>query len=279
MTTAPAPLVDLGRYWTKEGGVMLGIVGNAAHTSGYHLGRDRIYDGAGPGLGAADYSVQLNRDKLGLTNAAAAIDLGKLDGSLVELRRFSRWLVSEATHKRAAYRDVREIIYSPDGKVVQRWSGVDNKIHSGAGNGDSSHLTHTHISFYRDSEHRPKVQLFAPYFAPLEEIDDMPPLTAYLAGYTAGVKATANVRTAPHLSAPIVRVVAAGGESWPAVVGWTRGDVDPDGGSDQWLVRWFGDRWEYTAKSNVTDGPSSPTAPLEARIKRKDALASEIIAT
>jgi hypothetical protein len=66
------------------------------------------------------------------------------------------------------------------------------------------------------------------------------------------------------------------------VTGWTKGDVDPDGGSDQWLVRWSGGRWEYTAKSNVTAGPAAPViavpvpdctaaiaaavAPLNARI-------------
>lgn len=166
MTTNPQTLRDLAAYWVAHGGVTLGVVGNAAHTSGYHLGRDRIYDGAGPGLGDADYSVRLARDKAGLTNAASAIDLGKLNGSLANLRAFSRDLVARCMASAAARRDVREIIYSPDGVKVQRYSGVDNLIHTGPGNGDTSHLTHTHISWYRDSEGRDKRPLFAPYFAP-----------------------------------------------------------------------------------------------------------------
>ena len=45
-----------------------------------------------------------------------------------------------------------------------RYSGVDGEIHAGEGNGDESHITHTHISYFRDSEARDKVPLFAPYF-------------------------------------------------------------------------------------------------------------------
>jgi hypothetical protein len=257
MTYAPAPLAELAAYWTAQGGVSLGIVGNAAHTAGYHLGRDRIYDGSGPGLGDSDYSVKLARDRAGLTNAASAIDLGKLDGSLGELRAFSRWLVKHCTESAAARHDVREIIYSPDGVKVQRWSGVDNAIHSGAGNGDDSHLTHTHISFYRDSEHRSKVELFAPYFA---EDAPMPTLTSYIPGQVATIKPTANIRTAPKLSATIIRVVDATPDEW-IVTGWVKGDTDPDGGSDQWLTRWASGRWEYTAKSNVSAGPAVPVPP------------------
>ena len=164
MTTNPQTLRDLGAYWVAQGGVNLGVVGNAAHTSGYHLGRDRIYDGTGPGLGDADYSVKLARDKAGLTNAASAIDLGKLNGSLTNLRAFSRDLVARCMANAATRRDVREIIYSPDGVKVQRYSGIDNLIHTGPGNGDSSHTGHTHISWLRDSEGRDKRPVFAPYF-------------------------------------------------------------------------------------------------------------------
>ena len=61
--------------------------------------------------------------------------------------------------------DVREIIYSPDGQRVLRWDrerGASSMPRPGEA--DASHLTHTHVSFYRDSEHRDKVPLFAPYF-------------------------------------------------------------------------------------------------------------------
>jgi len=163
MTSAPASLTALGKFWTDHGGVNLGIVGNKAHVKGYHLGRDRIY-AIPPGVGSLDYSVQIQRDRSGLTNAASAIDLGKLNGSYTQLQAFSRWLVIQCTNHEPGWTDVREIIYSPNGDTVQRWSGEDGHIHTGPGNGDSSHRSHTHISYYRDSQGRSKLPLFAPYF-------------------------------------------------------------------------------------------------------------------
>ncbi|WP_037684611.1 hypothetical protein, partial [Streptomyces griseus] len=43
-------------------------------------------------------------------------------------------------------RDIREIIYSPDGQTVKRWDRLGKRS-----TGDSSHLWHTHFSFFRDS--------------------------------------------------------------------------------------------------------------------------------
>lgn len=170
MTYEPKTLTELEAFWTSHGGTPLGIVGDARHVVGYHCGRDRIY---GPnGLGDRDYSVQLERDKRGLTDGAAAIDLGKLDGTLEALRMFSSWLVATLTSSPAARADYREVIYSPDGVRVQRYSAIDNQIHTGAGNGDDSHLTHTHVSFLRDAEDRDKVAVWRPYF----EDPDMPGL-------------------------------------------------------------------------------------------------------
>ena len=164
MSHAPESLEQLGRYWSRQGGRMLGIVGNTAHTVGYHLGRDRIYDAGGPGLGDQDYSVQRPRDKEGLTNAASAIDLGRIDGELRKLQRFSRWLVEQCLLKKPGTQDIREVIYSPDGQLVLRFSQPDDAIYTGPGNGDSGHRTHTHISYFRDSEDRDKVAVFRPYF-------------------------------------------------------------------------------------------------------------------
>lgn len=164
MTFAPAPLVALGRFLTDHGVVNLGIVGDARHTTGYHLGRDRIYDGSGPGIGDADYSVRHPRDRAGLSNAAAAIDVGVGQGSLVELQAFSRWLVGRCQAGAPGSVDVREIIYSPDGLTVQRWDGVDGYVHTGPGNGDSSHTRHTHLDWFRDSQDRDKLALVRPYF-------------------------------------------------------------------------------------------------------------------
>jgi hypothetical protein len=162
VTFAPQMLKDLATYWSYHGGVNLGIVGDTAHlTKGtsYHLGADDLIAGA--------YSATLPRDKAGLSNAASAIDLGKLNGTLRGLQDFSVWLVAATRSEPTKYRDVREIIYSPDGKVVKRW---DNNLMAlrdggdGTGQGDNSHLTHTHISWFRDSEARDKRSLFSPFF-------------------------------------------------------------------------------------------------------------------
>ena len=172
MTYSPATLRLLGAYWTEHGGVNLGIVGDTNHTAGYHLGRDRIYSPSGQG--DADYSVKHPRDKAGLSDAAAGIDLGRVNGSLTGLQHFSRWLVRQCQNGADGSRDVREVIYSPDGSQVQRWSGIDGGIHTGPGNGDLSHLSHTHISYFRDSEDRDKVALFAPYWEDEDVVDWYP---------------------------------------------------------------------------------------------------------
>ena len=168
MSFAPKSISDLAAYWVGQGGVNLGIVGNAAHTTGYHIGKDRIYDGAsGPGLGDKDYSVQLARDKAGLTNAAAALDLGKLNGGYTDLRAFSVWLVDQCKARATGTDQVREVIYSPDGTHVKRWDNHTRTLYNGGdgtGQGDNSHLTHTHISFYRDTQSQSKISLFTPYF-------------------------------------------------------------------------------------------------------------------
>ena len=172
MTYAPDTLQRLSTYWQQNGGIALGIVGDINHSTGYHLGKDRIY---GPnGARDDDYSVKHPRDKAGLTNAAAAVDLGKLDGTYTGLQEFSRWLVSECQHDAPGSTDIREIIYSPDGSRVERYSGIDGAIHSGGNNGDSSHRFHTHISYFRDSEKREKIALFSGYF---EASMDLPPIT------------------------------------------------------------------------------------------------------
>jgi hypothetical protein len=164
VTYAPKTIAALGSLWARHGGSNLGITGNAAHTYGYHIGRDRIYRAGG--RGDADYSVQHPRDKAGLTNAAAALDLGHADKA--ELRKFSKWLVARCLAKAPGTEDVREVIYSPDGKTVRRYEASVGKTYlggNGTGQGDDTHLWHTHISFYRDSEARSKTGIFAPYWA------------------------------------------------------------------------------------------------------------------
>jgi hypothetical protein len=159
MTFAPPTLLELAALWTGSGGVNLGIVGDQSHTAkgtSYHLGRDQLVAGA--------YSATLARDRAGLSNAASAIDLGKRYGTLAGLQAFSVELVAAIRAEPAKFRDIREVIYSPDGKVVRRW---DNELKAlrvggdGTGQGDDTHLFHTHISFYRDAEARDHTIAFA----------------------------------------------------------------------------------------------------------------------
>jgi len=160
VTYNPATLQALGRYWTGQGGVNLGVVGDVDHQNkgtSYHLGADKLAPTA--------YSARTARDRAGLTNAASAIDLGKLEGTLANLRAFSTWLVGQARANAPGTYDMREIIYTPDGKVVLRWDR--ERGHASAprpGEADASHLTHSHISWYRDAERRDHTTAFRPYF-------------------------------------------------------------------------------------------------------------------
>jgi hypothetical protein len=158
VTFAPKTLLD-ARTWIianmKVPAASVGIVGDAKHFGGYHCGKNRI-------LGN-DYSVvQSSRDRNGLSMAASAIDIGmftvKRNGKTVDLKHFSNWLVNECAKGAKDTLDIREVIYSPDGKTVKRWDRLKK-----SNTGDSSHLWHTHISYFRDSENRDKVSLFKRY--------------------------------------------------------------------------------------------------------------------
>lgn len=174
MTFNPSTLVALGSYWTAQGGRNLGVVGDTGHVAkgvSYHLGADQLAAGA--------YSRQTARDKAGLSNAASAIDLGRLDGSLVALRDFSKWLVARARMNATGTSDMREVIYSPDGKVVMRWDRERGYASAPKpGEADDTHLTHTHISWYRDAEKRDHTTAFRPYFDAAGG-DEMPAFKAF----------------------------------------------------------------------------------------------------
>jgi hypothetical protein len=162
MSSEPATLTALREFLkpvTRLKAVSLGIVGDKRHKRGYHLGKDRIF---GPdGEGDADYSVQTRRDKAGLTNKASAMDIGNFK----RLREMSKWIVREARANAPDTRDIREIIYSPDGDTVLRWDrtrGVTSRPREGEA--DNSHRTHTHISWFRNSQERDKTALFGRFF-------------------------------------------------------------------------------------------------------------------
>ncbi|MEU4776867.1 hypothetical protein [Micromonospora sp. NPDC023633] len=169
----------------------VGIVGDPAHRGGYHCGSDRVVSG--------DYSVvESSRDRTGLTEFASALDVGDFSisvrGKRHTLATFSMWLVAQCKAGADDTRDIREVIYSPDGQVVRRWDRLGRRS-----SGDSSHRWHTHISFHRDAikAGRDQTALFrrylihigvlsAPQTAPQE--DDMP-LTEADANTVWGAKA------------------------------------------------------------------------------------------
>lgn len=158
MTYAPARILEVRHFLAPLTGLpatSLGIVGDVAHAergTSYHLGRDQLTSDA--------YSRQTARDRAGLTNAASALDIGNFPG----LRALSLELVKACQRDAVGTRDIREIIYSPDGTIVLRWdrergfASQPQLMPSTALN--NSHRFHTHISWYRDSEKRDKVAVF-----------------------------------------------------------------------------------------------------------------------
>lgn len=149
----------------------VGIVGDSAHRGGYHCGSDRVVTN--------DYSVvESPRDRNGLTLDAAALDVGPFQvssgGRTHDLRSFSVWCVGQCAANVPDTRDIREIIYSPDGRVVRRWDRLGRRS-----TGDDSHLWHTHFSFFRDAikAGRDQTPLFRRYLSTigLIEGDDMTP--------------------------------------------------------------------------------------------------------
>lgn len=149
----------------------VGIVGDPAHRGGYHCGSDRVVTN--------DYSVvESPRDRAGLTLDAAALDVGQFEvrsgGRTHTMASFSVWCVAQCAANAADTRDIREIIYSPDGSTVKRWDRLGKRS-----TGDSSHRWHTHFSFFRDAikagrDQRPLFRRYLSSIGLLED-DDMTP--------------------------------------------------------------------------------------------------------
>ncbi|WP_247677323.1 hypothetical protein [Micromonospora sp. C41] len=189
-TTAPKSLLDVRRLLLEHlgdhglSGAAVGIVGDPAHRGGYHCGSDRVV--------SRDYSVvESARDRTGLAQWASALDVGTFSirsgGSTHNLRTFSTWMVRQCEANAPDTRDIREIIYSPDGRTVRRWDRLGKRT-----SGDSSHLYHTHFSFFRDSTKagRDLTPLFRRYLASIgliEQEDDMPTIKEIEAAVERGI--------------------------------------------------------------------------------------------
>jgi hypothetical protein len=179
LTVAPASLLAARQFYidtlAKAGfrinPLSVGIVGDDPHAqtgSSYHLGKSA--------LRADSYTiVESPRDRAGLSEAAAALDLGMftitVGGKRHDLRSFSLWLVAQCKANTADTADIREVIYSPDGVTVKRWDRLGKRS-----TGDASHLTHTHESWFRDSEARDKTAHLKRYFTEIGVLEDDVPL-------------------------------------------------------------------------------------------------------
>ncbi len=166
MSFAPQSLLDARAVFRAETSltpVELGIVGDAAHADGgdsYHLGKDQL-------RASASYSkTESSRDR-NPTDAASAMDIGYFavtrGGKTHTLRTFSAWLVGECEANTPDTLWIREVIYSPDGRTVKRWDRLGRRS-----SGDNSHLSHTHVSGFRDSEKADRAAIFRRYFATIK---------------------------------------------------------------------------------------------------------------
>ncbi|MEV6799091.1 hypothetical protein AB0M91_12210, partial [Micromonospora rifamycinica] len=104
---------------------------------------------------------------------ASGLDVGTFSvrsgGATHNLQSFSTWCVAQCQANTADSRDLREIIYTPDGKVVRRWDRLGKRS-----SGDDSHLWHTHFSFFRDSTKagRDQTPLFRRYLTSIGLLED-----------------------------------------------------------------------------------------------------------
>lgn len=110
-----------------------GIVGDSAHTYGYHRGRDFVSPG--------DYSAQYAQDLAGDGQAACGLDLTWADGG--SQFAVSQRLLDAAGDPRMAV--VREFYGSVDGAHVIGWDYTGGYPVTS----DDSHLWHIHLSIHR----------------------------------------------------------------------------------------------------------------------------------
>lgn len=160
MTYADPALVTARNYLIGRGvpGNSIGIVGDESHesTGGYHVGNDVL---ARIGKLHTDYSKRhTTKDQPG-SNAAMALDVGGMPGQW--LHNFTSWVIAQCRAGTADSRNIREVIgrRSPSGGVT-RYDALGILADSGS----IDHETHTHISYYRDSEGQDKTSLLRRFF-------------------------------------------------------------------------------------------------------------------
>lgn len=150
----------------------VGIVGDAAHAGegdSYHLGL--------PEQSTSGYSVRESERDRALSQYACALDVGSFTVTTpkgtYDLPHFSAWCVAQCKANAPDTRDIREVIYSLDGKNVRRWDRLGRRS-----TGDTSHRWHTHFSYFRDAikAGRDQTPLFRRYLTAIGLLeDDMTP--------------------------------------------------------------------------------------------------------
>jgi hypothetical protein len=151
MGTAPAAIMQLSttlqsRKDRPGSYTFLGIVGDAAHSFGYHLSNNDLI---GLGEGSTDYSLQLTRDKTGARatpNYASAWDLGFSDSDMVLV---TNRLLTAAVAKNPSLVGIREFCGTTDNVHTHPYD-LSNAQDGPLDSWDLSHLHHVHLSFYRD---------------------------------------------------------------------------------------------------------------------------------
>jgi len=89
------------------------------------------------------------------------------------------------------------------------------------------------------------------------------PITQYLPGYTANIKPSSNVRTAPHIAATKLRTTTV--KEPVLLIGTVKGDVDPGNGKDVWYMWWSptSKLYEFTALDNIVDLKAPATGVVD----------------
>ena len=119
---------------TVKSAQLSGIVGDSAHTYGYHRGRNYI--------SSSDYSCQQADDKAGPGEAASALDVTMNDA---DMKTVSKRLNDAVNKGDSRLHCLREWYGTTNGyDVTGRDVRTGNYITS-----DDSHLWHVHLSFYR----------------------------------------------------------------------------------------------------------------------------------
>jgi hypothetical protein len=133
----------------------VGIVGDHVHTSGYHLGLDRLKS---LGIEHTDFSVaQFARDRAAVNNNASALDIGldwaAANGGRDAAIRFSNQMVADLRAGTPGVECLRAINYSIDGTLKDgKPKRVDrHNQFADQGTTDSVNI-HTHFEFFRDTE-------------------------------------------------------------------------------------------------------------------------------